>query len=68
MKHLSWIGTAISALVGAIVNPWLAAFGMVIILMIVVVCSIRDVKIADITTNPTVKPDEISKKHNKKNR
>lgn len=68
MKSFSWIGTAISALVGAVVNPWLTAYGLTIILLIVVVHSIRDAKIADITTNPVVNPDNNSKKHNKKNR
>ena len=67
MQNLSWIGTTVSALAG-FVNPWLAALGMVITFLIVVALCTRDVLVAYINTNPAVKPDKDSKKHNKKNR
>ena len=65
MKSLPWIGTALSALAGT-VNPWLAAYGMTIVLLIVIVICMRDVIVAYIT-NLAVKHND-SKKHNKKNR
>ena len=55
------------ALVGS-VNPWLAGYGITIVLFIVIVVCRRDVKIAEITSHPPVKPSNDSKKHNKKNR
>lgn len=67
MESYSWVGSAISALAG-LVNPWLTVYGFTVILLIVIVVSIRDVKIAEINANPTVTPVIRSGRRNKKNR
>ena len=62
---LQWLGDSITAMFNSS-NPWLTAFGMIVVLLIVLIICGKDVIISYIENMP--KTVEEEKKDNKKNR